>query len=118
MGIRNIFKYFLYIDFRSSNRISWFFDEENGWIHIKMVETANRHVDGVVHENMIVESKSYNYTASEYFHCSPEHGCLRFKFDLDQDEVDNQFECPVFPLDIVDQGQSLKSIFESIFRSY
>ena len=83
-----------------------------------MIETANRHLDGIVHEKMIEESQSYNYTASEYFHCSPEHGCLRFKFDLDQDAVDNRFECPVFPLDVADQGSSVKLIFETIFRPY
>ena len=57
---------------------------------------------------MIAESESYSYNASDYYHCSPEYGCLRISFDLDETTVDNEFECAPFPLDNVNDDNRVE----------
>ena len=92
-------------ELKLNNRISWHFDKRNGWMHVKLVERANRRVGGTVHAKMIVESESYSYNASDYYKCSPEYGCLRISFDLNETTVDANIECDPFSLDVDDNDR-------------
>ena len=82
-----------------------------------MVEKADRHIEGTVHASMIKEDTSYSYNASDLYPCSPEHGCLKLVWKLDQDTIDEDFECPIFDLEI-NEGNELSINGNNDFRTY
>ena len=47
---------------------------------------------------------------SDLYPCSPEHGCLKIVWKLDQDTIDEDFECPIFDLEI-NEGKTFFEIF-------
>ena len=103
------------VELKESDDTSWFFDEENSWLHFKLFEKADRKLAGTVHANLIKENESYSYNSSEYYPCSPEYGCLRFQWNLDPSTVNNEFECPIFPLDVTEGSLLYKSANFTLF---
>ena len=86
-------------DFRQCKAPCWFFSESDGWIHLKLIEFADRKVNGTVFGDLINEEQNFAYDANEFFDCSPEFGCAKILFEVDATNARSDSECPIFELD-------------------
>lgn len=97
--VRKLVEYDNLEDFRQCKAPCWFFSESDGWIHLKLIEFADRKVNGTVFGDLINEEQNFAYDANEFFDCSPEFGCAKILFEVDANNARSDSECPIFELD-------------------
>jgi len=94
--IKKLVEYTSLEDFRNCEPPCWFFSESDSWIHLKLIERADRKINGTVFGELINEEQNFAYDENAYFDCSPEFGCSKIFFEVDKTNARSDYECPIF----------------------
>merc|ERR1719192_2697455 len=63
---------------------------------MKLIEFADRKVNGTVFGDLINEEQNFAYDGNNFFDCSPEFGCAKILFEVDLTDAHSDYECPIF----------------------